>query len=324
MLGNTNASKQPTEYVEVPKYVGVASIKIVAVNPNNAKLRSLGWQVPEGADEPKYIVEKTLDDGTIRKSTRIRFMAQIQDFDDKPIVALDFWIRPNVWLNKDGSKCQIIDTYGRTAWATKEELKNNAIPQYASGPAKIAKPYKPSHPGEERLVRFLMKYLVCTPFESYDENSGKYVKNANPGQLTIDDWKALCDGNVREIVGYLATRPDNLLKVILGVSQTEDNKVYQTFIDDVFIGNGASPKNGEYATASKIIDKLMNDGYHDNYQYSAAPVVPFVITPTEVKPDKGFNTAESAAQASSENVDALFSSGDALGAEDDDDLPFEV
>lgn len=320
MIGNTNASKQPTEFVDVPKYVGVASVKIVAVNPNNDKLRVLGWNIPEGAEEPKYVVEKAQDDGTLRKSARVRFMAQIQDFDDKPIVALDFWISPGAFFNRDSSKCQIIDSYGRTAWATKEELKNGTIPQYSSGPANIATPYKPAHRGEERLVKFLMKYLCCTPFEVKDRNTGKFIRSANPGQLTIDNWQALCNGNASEIVQYLASQPDNRVKVILGISQTDDNKSYQAFVDDLFIANGSRPENGVYPAAERAIDALYADGYHDGYQYSAHPVKPFIVTPTDVKPaSNDFEVSDSKVNAA--EIDAMFS--DNAGSDfDDDDLPF--
>ena len=43
MITNTNTSKQPTEIIDIQKFIGVASVKIMAINPDNAKLRALGW-----------------------------------------------------------------------------------------------------------------------------------------------------------------------------------------------------------------------------------------------------------------------------------------
>lgn len=314
MITNTNTSKQPTEIIDIQKFIGVASVKIMAINPDNAKLRALGWQVPEGADEPSYVVEKTQEDGTVRKSARVRFMCQIQEFPDKPIVALDFWIRQNPWINGAGTKMQIIDQFGRTAWGTKDEVRSNSIPEYSSGPAKIALPYKPAHRGEEQLVKFLMKYLCCTPFETYDRKTESYVKSKNPGRLTIDDWNSLCNGDAKELRSYVASQPDNLLKVILGVRTTDDNKSYQTFIDDTFLANGARAEGGVFTFAQKAIDTTIADGYHDNCQFSAEPVKPFVITPTDVKPAETVSTM-------TDNVDALFGNGDAA-LDFEDDLPF--
>ena len=313
MITGTSESKTGAAFIDMPKYIGVASIKILAVNPDNNKLRALGWTVPEDAAEPNYVSTVTLDDGTTRTRTRVRFMAQIQELEDKPIIALDYWIRPEPWMNKERNKCQIIDQYGRTAWGTQDEIRNNKIPEYASGPAKISLPYAPSHKGQEELIKLLMKYLCCTPFEYFDSKSKTWKKNDKPGTLTIDNWKALCAGDARELVSYIALQPDNLLKVILGVTTTEDNRVYQTFINTDYLANNSRMNNGIYDTADKIINRVKEDGYHDNCQFSAAPVTVFTMTPTVVEP---------AAQTtnSSIDVDSLFEEGDSS----DDDLPFTL
>lgn len=291
MVSNTTESKVATEgnFVDVQKYVGVASIKIVAVNPNNAKLRAFGWNIPEDAEEPKYVSEKTLDDGTKRVRARVRFLVQIQDLVEKPIIALDFYLSPEPWMNNDKTKVQVIDQYGRTCWATRDEYKAQAIPQYSNGPAKIATPYKTAAKGQEELVKFLMKFLCVAPYEIYNMETGKYVINKTPGMLTIDNWKALCEGNAREIEQDVALRPENILKVILCIRQTDDNKSYQDFVTDTFIGNGATPgNNGMFSGAEKAIEKLKNDGRHENYVFYAGPVKAFNITPDveeETKPD---------------------------------------
>lgn len=315
MITGTSETKKASAFVNGPgPFKGVGTIKIVAINPDNNKLRTLGWTVPEDAEEPNYVTTTTLEDGKTRKSARVRFMVELQEPDDKPIIPMDFWIRPESWLNKEGNKCQVIDCYGRTAWATKEELKADKIPQYSSGPAKISLPYKPSHKGQEEIVNFLMRYLVCTPFESYDKKTDTWKKNDNPGTLTIDNWADLSNGNARELASYVALQPDNLLKVIFGVQKTEDNRVFQTFITTGYLPNNARLVNGEYTTAVKLIDKVMADGYHDNCEFSASPIVQYTVTPTEVTPP-------APASAQNVDVDALFEEGD---ADDDSDLPFDL
>lgn len=285
MIENYNESKNPGtgEFVDVPKYIGVASVNIVAVNPDNAKLRSFGWSIPLDADEPKYVttVER---DGKQVPSARVRFLVQIQDIEGKPIIPLDFWIRPDINLNKEGSKCKIIDSYGRTAWGTSAEVKARAIPQYASGPATISTPYKPCHVGEEELVTLLMKYLNVTPFRIFDRNKNSWVESKNPGKLTIDHWADLCAGNVKELVEYISLQPDNRVKVVLGVRSTEDNKTYQTFLNTGYIGNGALPdrNTGEYVAARKLIDKYMEGHENSPYSFSASPVKEWCTVASEV------------------------------------------
>ena len=286
MVSNTNASKNPstTEYTDIKKYQGVASISIVGINPSNARLRQFGWTIPDNADEPVYVT--TNNEG--KKSARVRFLAKIEDLDEKPVVALDFWIRPEIWVNKSGDKAQVIDSFGRTAWGTKDEIKAHRIPQYTSGPAKIANDYKMSHPGQEVLVGFLMKFLNMTPLNVLDRKKNQWVPSKDPGHLTIDYWDKLCQGDVSEIAQYVATEPNNKVKVVLGIRTTEDNKAYQTFLPGCYIGNGALPdrNTGEYTTARKGIDRAINDaeqnGYAFPYLYTATPVKEWGVEATQV------------------------------------------
>lgn len=287
MISNTSKSKNaPTgELADIRKYIGVASVSVLALNPNNAKLRSYGWQIPEDAEEPKYVTV----DSQGRKSARLRMLVQIHDLDEKPVIALDFWIRPDVYLNQEGNKCQIIDSYGRTAWATKAEVQAHKIPQYENGPAKISSDYKLAHPGEAEIVAFLMKYLNVTPLQIYDRVKQCWVPTKDPGRVTIDNWKALCEGNIGEIAAAIALQPENRVKVILGIRNTEDNKSYQTFLSSAFIGNGAMPgrDTGEYSAARKAIDKAEDYAKDHNksypYSFSSLPVKEWSVSATEVK-----------------------------------------
>ena len=282
MISNTSASKTPStlEYVDIKKYIGVASVHVLAVNPSNSRLRSYGWQIPEDAQEPKYVIT----DAEGHKSARVRLVVQIQDFDDKPVIALDFWVRPDVMFNKDQTKCKIIDSYGRTAYGTKAEVQGKQIPQYSNGPANISKDYKPCHTGEEDIVLFLMKYLNVTPLQTYDRVKKTWIPTKDPGHVTIDNWKKLCDGDVSEIAAAIAMQPDNRVKVLLGVRTTEDNKTYQTFLSTCYIGNGSVPdrNTGEYAAARKAIDKWREGHPNATIEFSAMPVKEWSVSATEV------------------------------------------
>ena len=282
MIDNYNASKSAPsgELIDIKKFIGVASVNVLAVNPNNEKLRKYGWSIPSDAEEPRYVT--TNNEG--KKSARVRFLVQIHDMDEKPVIPLDFWIRPDLVLVKENTKCKIIDSFGRTAYATKEEAKAHQIPQYANGPANISNDYKPCHYGEEELVAFLMKYLNVTPMSIFNRTKGEYVPTKNPGHLTIDHWDRLCNGDAREIAEYLALQPENKVKVILGVRTTDDNKTYQTFLSSNFIGNGAfvDRNTGEYTAARKAIDKYFeNRGEDSPYSFSASPVREWTTSATE-------------------------------------------
>ena len=282
MISNTSASKNAGsgDFAEIRKYIGVASVHILAVNPSNARLRSYGWQIPEGADEPKYVIT----DSEGRKSARVRIVAQIQDLDDKPVIALDYWVRPEIVFNKDQTKCKLIDSFGRTAYGTKTEVQAHKIPQYSNGPANISSDYKPCHNGEEELVLLLIKYLNVTPLQTYDRMRKTWIPTKDPGHVTIDNWKKLCDGDVSELTSAISLQPENRVKVVLGIRTTEDNKTYQTFLPTCYIGNGSIPSRdtGEYAAARKAIDKWREGHPNATIEFSAVPVKEWNVNATDV------------------------------------------
>lgn len=282
ITGNTESKNPSTgEFVDIRKYIGVASVNVLAINPDNARLRSYGWTIPKDAEEPKYVTT----DSSGRKSARVRFLVQIQDLDEKPVVAMDFWVRPDIFFTKDGQKCKVIDSFGRCAYGTKPEIKAHQIPQYASGPAQISSDYKPCHIGEEELVLFTMKYLNVTPLQIFDRKTQGWVSSKNPGRLTIDHWDRLCNGDVTELKQYFSLQPDNRVKVIFGIRSTDENKTYQTFLSSTFIGNGAvaDRNSGEYTSARKAIDKYFENRENSPYSFSALPVKEWKETATEVK-----------------------------------------
>lgn len=285
MIENANASRNPGEFFDVKRYVGVASVNILAINPNNEKLRKYGWNIPADADEPTYIVNRKDQNGNDVKAARICFLVQIQDLDEKPIIMLNFFVQTGMMVSKDNLKCKIIDQYGRTAWATKEEIKSGSIPIYKTGnAANICFPYKPCHRGEEELINFLFKYLNITPFNFFDGASNAWKQSVNPGKLTIDDWDALCSANVKEIAGYVALQPENRVKVILGLHINDENKSYQSFLSDGYIGNAATiGTDGEYITAKKLITRFYESHDADHYLYEAKPVHEWKPVATEVK-----------------------------------------
>lgn len=286
MIENFNVTKNGSSenYVDYKKYIGVASVSVLAVNPSNSTLAMYGWQIPEDAEEPKYVTVN--NDG--KRSARLRFLVQLHDLKEKPVIPLDFWIQPDVRFNSDQTKCQIIDDFGRTAYATKQEYKDHAIPRYSNGLASISSNYKACHVGEENLVKFIMKLLNVTPLKMFVKASNEWVDSKNPGRLTIDDWGALCIGNVSEINGYLKLQPDNRVKVILGVKTDENNRTYQTFLASTYLGNGSRVDitTGEYAAARKAIDKdreyADQNGKPYPFIYSAAPVKEWKQEATEV------------------------------------------
>lgn len=280
MIENSNESKT-TEIVDYKKYLGVGSINVLCVNPDNAKLKMYGWNIPDNADEPQYVITKERD-GKLVTSTRIRLLVQIQDLEDKPIVPLDFWIGPEVTQNAAGDKGKIIDNFGRTAWGTRDEIRARKIPQYKSGSANISSDYRMCHRGEEELIRFIFKYLNITPLQIFSRSTNSYEDTKNPGKFAFDNWQKLCDGDTKELEGYLRLHPQNQVKVMFGIRTNDDNRTYQTFINDTFLVNSSKPdrNTGEYTSAKNIIAKYFERHQNSTDQFSAFPVKEWTQTAT--------------------------------------------
>ena len=133
-----------------------------------------------------------------------------------------------------------------------------------------------------------MKYLNVTPLNIFDRLKKDWVPTKNPGHVTIDNWKKLCEGDVSEIASALALQPDNRVKVVLGIRTTDDNKSYQTFLSTCFIGNGAVPdrNTGEYVAARKAIDKWIESHTNTSIDFTATPVKEWTVSATEVKEEE--------------------------------------
>lgn len=323
MITNANESAS-TSQSDIKRYIGVATVNVVAVNPNNETLKKYGWNIAEGAEEPSYGTSKN-SDGTER-AARVRLLVSIKELPGNPVIPLDFSVRPEIRANADKTKFQIIDAYGRTAWATEEEIKNRKVPVYSNGSvAQISTPYRLCHAGEETLIKFLSKYLNVTPFDIFDKAKGQYVPSKNPGKVSIDDWDALCKGDAKELKGYFAMKPDNVVKVILGVRTSDDNRTYQTFFRDGFLSNGnyVSIVTGVYDNAKKLLDKYYERRGDSGDRFDAKAVhfaeAPKPTADTDIKDNS--DAVPPTAADTVPPVDAgLFSSA---VSDDADDLPFD-
>ena len=321
---NDTAVSNGSDFIDIKKFIGVGTIKILAINPSNSILRQYGWNIPDGSEEPNYV--STDKDG--KKNTRVRFLVQVQELDEKPIIAMDFWIRPEFRTSTTSGelKVQVIDNYGRTAYVTKSQFDNHEIPISSNGnPIKIDKKYKMAHSGEADLIQFLMTFLNVTPFEIFDSVSKKYVPSKAPGELTIDHWDKLCNGDVKEIKDMVNLKPENQMKVDFGIRSNQENKSYQAFLSSVFFANNIylDPKTNKYAKVQNAIDRYME--YHGanstiTLQFDASPIHEWTVSATEVSDNSDQDMPASIFPTDGAKVDY---SSEEFTKEDKSDLPFD-
>lgn len=176
-FGNGQISSEGSS---IKRYIGVASVAVLAINPLKEELEKLYNRTLENA--PEYLGETEIN-GTKVPQVRIDFIvkADPEKYLDANNQPLDFVSRVSLFIrkayryNRDNTKVQVIDKYGRTAWVTIEQAKAHEVPVYSNGPANIDKDYRPAYVGEEELIKFLIAYLNIPSCQRYVD--GKWVMN---------------------------------------------------------------------------------------------------------------------------------------------------
>lgn len=261
--------------VEFKLYVGVAPVQVLAVNPNKAELEKIYGRTFD--NDPEYVSEVTVDDNKVLNA-RIDFI--IKTVAEKCngidyISKMSFFIRKEYKYNRDKTKVQVIDKYGRTAWVTVEQAKNHEVPMYSNGPANIDKNYRPCYVGEEELTSFIKTYLRVP-------NVMKYVENKRTGQkewIMVDnpeDCEAILEniekyfkGDFSEVKDAIALRPINKVKVLFGVKTTNENKQYQSVLTQMVLSHNTS----DYSKLDAFIKERKNNGAFSNIEFTTGTTI---------------------------------------------------
>lgn len=249
--------KQSTEGMEIKRYVGIAPVFVRAVNPNKAQLESFGINVKE---EPVYVAMQEVNGKQI-PTARLTFVLQTDE--EKCGIALTtlmtLFIRQAYNIGSKSGKYQILDEYGRTAWATEAEIKSKAIPQYANGPASIADNYRPSLVGEEDLCKFLIAFLNLDNVTKFvDGKPAGLIDHPENSACRLDHINDMFKNNFSEIKEIIKYQPDNKFKVLLGVRTNDENRQYQAVYTQMFLKNSVT----DYSKIDKDVkERIANGAY---------------------------------------------------------------
>ena len=264
-------AQESKEAAEIKRFTGVGSVFVVGVNPNKSELEKLYER--ELDKDPEYVTEK---DGVV--SARIDFIVKTDtaakcNNDIELLTKVSMFIRKEYRFNKDKTKVQVIDKYGRTAWVTKEQAKNHEIPVYSNGkPANIDKDYRPAYIGEEDVTNFLKLFLGIPNVEKWvkNEETGRrevvgLIDNPQDCECRLDHIEDYFKGKFNEIKDAISLMPNNKIKALFGVRTTDDGKQYQDVYTRKFLSNVVS-----------VYDKLAED-VQSNKDNGAYPNTEFVI-----------------------------------------------
>lgn len=282
--------KESTEGGSVKRYIGVAPVFVLGVNPSKSELEELYGGITLEND-PEYVGTSEIGPEGAKKTVaqvRIDFIVKSDPEKCEGIEMtskVSFFLKQEYRFNTDQTKVQIIDKYGRTAWATSEEVKTKAIPQYASGPANIDPDYRPAYIGEEELTEFIKAYLNIPNPQNYVK--GKWVDKAPAekaeAEARLDGIANYFKGNVKELKGILSFQPNNKVKVLFGVKTTDENRQYQAVYTQRFLKNSMN----DYSRLDKEVKERKDAGGYANTEFVVGPLKEYGIQATSFDTTSG-------------------------------------
>ena len=265
------AKGKETQDVEFKRFIGVASCYIKGVNPTKKELEEIYGNTLE--EEPSYVGEVEVKEGenTVKcKNVRINILAlPDSDITDKPI-SVTIFLQKRFRYNKDKSKVQVIDKYGRTAWVTIEQCKNHEIPMYSNGPANLDKDYRPIYVGEEDLTNFFIAYLNIPPVMKYNKDEKKWymVNDPENSECRLDHIEDYFKGDISELKDSLSLQPNNKVKILFGVRTSGEGKQYQTAYTQMFLKYGVN----DYSKLDAEVQKRKNAGAFASTEFDIADI----------------------------------------------------
>lgn len=302
---------------EFKKYIGIAPVSIIAVNPNKEELASI-YESYEGLD-PVYTTTENVEGKPVTK-TMITFIAKTIAEKCNGVSALykiNFFLEKAPVIGSKSNKVQVIDSLGRTGWVTKEELKEKAIPVYSNGPADLSADYRMAMKGEEDLTLFIKTLLNIPSPRIYD--NGQWVPNTKvkPEDLLcrFDNIEKIANGDVSELKSIVKSlTPNQIVKIVIGIKTTDDNKQFPYVYKRVL-----PPYTRKYEKIAMEITKSQNSGALKNIDFVFNDFQEYEIKPTVIASNSASKPESPAADF---NPWGNNESTEAANQGSEDELPF--
>lgn len=289
-ISKGNASKEAQEF---KRYIGVCPVFVKSVNPNKAEHEKLFNTTLE--DAPVYIQDKEDAEGNSYKNVRISVVLapDVEKIGfEMPLVTMPLFVTNQKQHGANSGKYQIVDKYGRFAWATETEISAKEIPTYSNGKkADISNEYRIAYVGEEDLTNFIRAFLCIPTITKWDNDNKCMVPNTDVKpeececRLEVESFEKLFKGDFSEIKDILGFQPTNKVKVCLGVrTDANSGRLFQSVYTKKFMSNASTNYNS--------LDKLLqaDAAYASEHnkvlstEYSAEAVHEYSVTPTTFAP----------------------------------------
>lgn len=270
---------ESTEGVSINRYTGVAPVTIVGINPTKEQLEALYNTKLEAA--PEYI-GFTENEGNKIPHARVTFLVK-PDPDkvgmDVPPISIALFVRKEYKFNSDGTKVRVIDEYGNSGWATKEQCQNHApLLSKAGKPLKISQNYRPAYVGEIELTDFIKAFLNIPDAFEYVDDTWRLKKDADLGIARFENIDKMFNGDFKEVTEAIAYQPDNKVKVLFGVRKNDEGKMYQAFYKEMFLKNSVT----DYSKLDKDVQDRKNAGAYPTTDFEVGDFKVYEVNATNL------------------------------------------
>lgn len=285
-ISKGNASKEAKEF---KRYIGVCPVFVKAVNPNKTEHEKLFNTTLEEA--PVYVQDKEDAEGNSYKNVRISVVMQ-PDIEkigfEMPLVTMPLFVTNQKQFGAKSGKYQVVDKYGRFAWATEAEISAKEIPTNSNGKkADISNDYRIAYVGEEALTKFIRAFLYIPKITVWDNNEQCRVPNTKDKpeececRLNVETFEKLFKGDFSEIKEILGFQPNNKVKVCLGVrTDANSGKLFQSVYTKKFMSNASTNYNSLDKMLQADASYAAENNKVLNTEYSAETVHEYSVTPT--------------------------------------------
>lgn len=262
-------------------YKGVAALNVVAINPTKKEIAEITGREVE--KEPEYLGKDDNGLDTMRITVYVKTAPDAKVNNGiELITSFSFILTKTKRVGQASGKVQVIDKYGRTAWATPEEVASKAIPQYANGPANICTDYRPVVVGEEQLIEFLIQWLNIPGPANYKD--GKWVMKDNPEDSEVSlNIPQIFKGDVSELQSLVKLAANYAVKAAIGIRTTDEGKQYQAVFTRKFLKNAVT----DYSKLDAAIKDFQSNGGAPTTEFSTEPLHENVVESTSFTPAAG-------------------------------------
>lgn len=269
--------------VQFKKYIGIASCHVVTFNPTKEELSKLYGR--EVTKDTEYEGVFKNNEGVDVKAVYPTFILKTDPDSNNGIeefFTARFMVTDKILVNNSNTKCKVMDKYGRTAWATKEDVANHTIPTYIDKntntpvPFNIDKDFRPIHRGEEELTLFMKNYLNIDDCQKYINNTWVMIDDPSIAESRLDNIDALVKGDFKELKDALEFQPNNKVKVAISVRITNDGREFSTVYTNFTMKNGSNSTK----KLEEDINGKKNAGGLQNVVFDFTPLHEYVVKET--------------------------------------------